>query len=76
MSDLPRLQRPDARPGGRKPGPLPKGTCRGCGVVRSLRSDGTLFAHHLNIGFDYKVGYIRYRKCEGSHQLPATEETT
>lgn len=55
----------------RQPGPQPKGVCSGCGKVRSIRSDGTVFAHHLNMGYDPKVGYTRYRKCDGSHEPPA-----
>jgi hypothetical protein len=42
-------------------------------VDRSLRTDGTLFAHHVSLGFDPKVGYVRRRKCEGSHLAPSDE---
>lgn len=55
-------------------GEQPKGICRVCGLRRSLRGDGTLWAHWLNQGYDRIVGYVRYIRCEGSHQPPKEDD--
>lgn len=61
---------------GRRPGPLPRGTCPGCGKDRALRKNGALAAHNRLSRHGHSLGLcpgVDYRPGE---QLPDTSATT